>query len=323
MSTRHLVDPALLALVDSFPPMVLSDETLPLIRAGLSGMLEAMPVPDLPVAVTEVLVPADGGQRSVRCLELRPAALPARAPVILHMHGGGHVLGVPEMNKPQLMAWSHQLGCLILSVDYRLSPETRFPGALEDCYAVLGWLHDQAAALGIDATRIAVSGESAGAALAAGLALLARDRGEYAICLQHLEQPRLDDRTCDAPDPNPFTGEFVWTRASSHYCWVAQLGREPGGDDTSPYAAPARADNLAGLPPAFISVGTLDLFVDECLDYAHRLIRSGVPTELHVYPGCMHGFGMAKDSAPAVRAQNDNLAALRRAFATPPGATGH
>ncbi|WP_068070489.1 alpha/beta hydrolase [Novosphingobium lentum] len=315
MTTRHLVDPALLPLIDSFPPMVLSDQTLPLIRAALPAMVKAVPLPDLPVAVSDVMVAADGGQRSVRCMMLRPAAMAANAPAILHMHGGGHVLGMPEMNAGQLMQWADALGCLILSVDYRLAPETRFPGALEDCYAALGWLHDEADRLGIDRTRIAVSGESAGGALAAGLALYARDRGEFAICFQHLEQPRLDDRTATSADPNPYTGEFVWTRESSHYCWIAQLGKEPGGDGTSPYAAPSRATDLTRLSRAFIGVGTLDLFVDECLDYAHRLIRSGVPTELHVYPGCMHGFGMARESVPARRAQADNLAAFRSAFA--------
>ncbi len=314
MNTRHLVDPALLPLVDSFPPTVLSDESLPVMRSALPEMVKALPVPDLPVTVTSVMVPAAKGGRAVRCMMLRPAAMAANAPAILHMHGGGHVLGVPEMNTGQLMEWADALGCLILSVDYRLAPETRFPGALEDCYAALGWLHDQAGKLGIDRNRIAVSGESAGGALAAGLALFARDRGEFAICFQHLEQPRLDDRTATSADPNPYTGQFVWTRESSHYCWIAQLGKAPGGDDTSPYAAPSRATDLTGLPRTFIAVGTLDLFVDECLDYAHRLIRSGVPTELHVYPGCVHGFGMARESLPARRAQSDNLAALRSAF---------
>lgn len=315
MGTGHLLDPALRPLIDSFPPMVLSDQTLPAIRAALPGMIQAQPLPDLPVTVSDVLVPAGEADRSVRCMMVRPETMAANAPAILHMHGGGNVIGVPEMNRAQLMHWANALDCLILSVDYRLAPETRFPGALEDCYAALGWLHDEADRLGIDRRRIAVSGESAGGALAAGLALLARDRGDHRICFQHLEQPRLDDRTTTSADPNRFTGEFVWTRASSHYCWIAQLGKEPGGDDTSPYAAPARAADLAGLPRTFISVGALDLFVDECLDYAHRLIRAGVPTDLRVYAGCTHGFGMARDSLPARRAQDDNLAAFRSAFA--------
>ncbi len=314
MSTRDLVDRALLPLIDAMPPMVLSDATLPMIRAALPGMIAAVPLPDLPVVVSEVLVPSGDGDRTVRCMMLRPAAMSDKRPAILHMHGGGQVLGMPEMNTGTLMTWADALGCLILSVDYRLSPETRFPGALEDCYAALGWLHAEAEALGIDSARIAVSGESAGGALAGGLALMARDRDEFGIAFQHLEQPRLDDRTATSATPNPYTGEFVWTRASSHFCWIAQLGKEPGGDDTSSYAAPARATDLSGLPRTFIAVGALDLFVDECLDYAHRLIRAGVPTELHVYPGCMHGFGMARDSAPAIRAQADNLAALRAAF---------
>jgi len=315
MTTRHLVDPALLPMLDGFPPMVLSDESLPMIRAALPQMLQAVPVPDLPVTTSEVMVPGRSSAPAVRCLMVRPAAMAANAPVILHMHGGGHVVGVPEMSRTQLMQWADALGCLVLSVDYRLAPETPFPGAIEDCYAALGWLHASADKLGIDRTRIAVSGESAGGGLAAGLALLARDRGEFAICFQHLDQPKLDDRTCLSSEPNAFTGEFVWTRESSHYCWIALLGKEPGGGDTSPYAAPSRAQSVADLPPAFISVGALDLFVDECLTYAHRLIRAGVPTELHVYPGCFHGYGMARESLPARRAHADNVAAFRAAFA--------
>ncbi|CAH0495411.1 alpha/beta hydrolase [Novosphingobium sp. CECT 9465] len=315
MTTRHLVDPALLPLIDSMPPMQLSDATLPMIQAALPAMVKSVPLPDLPVTIGDVMVPSGEGDRTIRCMIVRPDAMADNAPAILHMHGGGHVLGMPEMNAGTLMQWADALDCLIVSVDYRLSPETRFPGAIEDCYAALGWLHGEADALGIDPARIAVSGESAGGALAAGLALLARDRGEFAIAFQHLEQPRLDDRTATSATPNPCTGEFVWTRESSHYCWIAQLGKEPGGDDTSPYAAPARASDLSGLPRTFIAVGALDLFVDECLDYAHRLIRAGVPTELHVYPGCMHGFGMARESGPAQRAQADNLAAFRAAFA--------
>lgn len=141
--------------------------------------------------------------------------------------------------------------------------------------------------------------------MAAGLALLARDRSEYAIAFQHLDQPRLDDRMPD----NPSTGEFVWTRDSSAWCRVA-LGGE--GD---PYAHPARAKTLASLPPAFIGVGALDLFVDECLDYTARLSRAGVPVELIVYPGAFHGFTVAAGARVAIRANEDGLRALRRAFA--------
>ncbi len=310
MTTRHLVDPELLAVLDSFPPMALSAETLPMIRAAIPQMMAALPVPDLPVTCGEMCIPSGDGDRTIRCLMIRPDAMPQGAPAILHFHGGGHVLGVPEMNKAQLMRWSAELDCLVLSVDYRLAPETPFPGPMDDAYAALRWLNEQADRLGIDITRIAVSGESAGGAMAACLCLLARDRGEYAIAFQHLEAPRLDDRLPDPADANPFTGEFVWTRENSTFCRAAYLG----GKETSPYASAARAETLSGLPPAYIAVGSLDMFVDECLAYTTRLTRAGVLVELQVYPGCFHGFKMATAASVSIRAEDDNLRALRKAL---------
>jgi acetyl esterase/lipase len=310
MSTRHLVDPELLSLADSFPPMVLSDETLPAIRAGVVAMLATRPLPDLPLRCQDVHIPSGEAGRTIRCMMIQPTTSVSNAPAILHFHGGGHVLGVPEMNKPQLLRWAHELGCLILSVDYRLAPETRFPGPMEDGYAALRWLHEQANVLGIDPRRIAVSGESAGGAMAACLSLMARDRGKYPIAFQHLEAPRLDDSLASAEQDNPFTGEFVWTRASSIYCGAAYMGK----GEPSPYASAALATDLSSLPPAYIAVGSIDFFVDQCVAYAARLFKSGIPTELIVYPGCFHGFKMAAGSTIAERAEKDNIAALRRAF---------
>ncbi|NBU83541.1 MAG: alpha/beta hydrolase [Sphingomonadaceae bacterium] len=311
MSTRHLVDPELLPLVDNFPPMVLSDASLPKIRAEIPAMLAARALPDLPVQVQDVHIPSGEGDRTIRCMMIQPPTSVSKAPAILHFHGGGHVLGVPEMNKPQLMRWANELGCVVVSVDYRLAPETRFPGPMDDAYAALRWMHEQAGILGIDPRRIAVSGESAGGAMAACLSLMARDRGKYRIAFQHLEQPRLDDRLPSANRANPFTGEFVWTRASSLFCRAQYMNK----GDTSPYASAARATDLSGLPPAYIAIGSLDLFVDECLAYAARLVKVGVPTEVIVYPGCFHGFKMAAGSKIVERADLDNIRALRRAFA--------
>ena len=209
------------------------------------------------------------------------------------------------------------LGCLIASVDYRRAPETHAPGAVEDCYAVLAWLNREAAGLKLDVTRLGVMGESAGGGLAAALSLLARDRGSYRLAFQHLIYPMIDDRTCTTASPNVYAGEFIWTPESNRYGWRSLLGFEPGGEDVSPYAAAARADDLAGLPPTYISVGVLDLFIDEDLEFARRLIRAGVPTELHVYPGAYHGFEM--DPAPRLSqtSANNTLAALARFLAEP------
>lgn len=308
MTTHHLVDPELLQVLDGFPPMTLTSETLPIIRAAIPQMMAALTLPDLPVTCSEVHIPSGEGERMIRCLMITPQLMNTPAPVILHFHGGGHVLGVPEMNKAQLMRWVAELGCLVISVDYRLAPETPFPGPMEDAYTSLRWLNDHAEALKIDTKRIAVSGESAGGAMAACLCLMARDRGEYTIAFQHLDAPRLDDRLADAAEANPFTGEFVWTRENSAFCRAAYLG----GNVTSAYASAARAETLSGLPATFIAVGALDMFVDECLAYTARLTRAGVPVELNVYPGCFHGFKMATDASVTKRAEEETIRALLR-----------
>ena len=206
------------------------------------------------------------------------------------------------------------LGCVVISPEYRLAPESRYPKPLEDCYAALTWIHNHSQSLGADPQRIAVWGGSAGGGLAAALALLARDRGEISLCFQCLLYPMLDDRTSLAPDPNEFAGEYVWTRANNAFGWESLLDREPGHPDISPHAAPARAIDLAGLPPTFIWVGALDLFVDENIEYARRLIRAGVPTELHVYPGVTHGNILQPDLPSSRQCLATTLNALKRAF---------
>jgi acetyl esterase/lipase len=166
----------------------------------------------------------------------------------------------------------------------------------------------------VDASRIAIGGASAGGGLAAALALLARDRGEVPVAFQLLIFPMLDDRTAVTADAHPYTGEFVWTTETNYFGWSSLLGHEPGGEGVSPYAAAARAESLEGLPPAYISVGSIDLFLEEDLEYARRLMRAGVPTELHVYPGAFHGYQGVPDAWMS-RAEVENVTeALRRAL---------
>ena len=314
MNTRHLVDVELLAALDFFPQTELGPESLAAAREGMRQLSAAMPVPaGLPVDVDERHIEAAGGHR-VGALVYRPRGSAPPQPAVLHIHGGGYVAGSMHMMDGANRRLAADLGCVVVSVDYRLAPETPHPGPVEDCYTALRWLHAHADALGVDAARIAVSGESAGGGLAAALALVARDRGEVPVLLQRLIYPMLDDRTCTTSDPNPFTGEFVWTRAHNHFGWRSLLGHEPGLPGVSPYAAAARATDLAGLPPAFIAVGALDLFFDESLEYARRLVRAGVPTEFHVYPGVFHGSDAADGAALTIEARRNACEALRRAF---------
>jgi acetyl esterase/lipase len=313
MTSRHLVDPEILPLLGQ--AMAFSSATLPLIRNGLRAQSAANPpLPDMPVTMETILVPGPATAPPVRVLLYRPVNASSPLPTILHIHGGGYVLGTAAMMDLANRILAMDLGCIIASVDYRLAPEAPFPGPVEDCYAALKFLAGNAAQLGVDPTCIGVKGESAGGGLAAALALLARDRGEISLAFQHLIYPMLDDRTCTTTNPHPFTGEFIWTASDNRFGWSSLLGTSPGGHGISPYAAAARAENLSGLPPAFISVGALDLFLDEDLDYATRLMRAGVPVELHVYPGAFHGFQLAPKARVTIAAERDSLESLRRAL---------
>lgn len=316
MSSRHLVDPQLLPLLELVPPLRLSEEALAAMRSR-PRMFQPDPA-DLDRTDLEIRrIPGPAGAPEVEVLIYTPRQASAPRPAVLHIHGGGYVAGDARDLEAAHRPLAANLGCTIVSVNYRLAPETAFPGAIEDCYAALAWLFAAAGDLGVDAARIGIMGESAGGGLAAALALLARDRGEHAIAFQHLIYPMIDDRTCVAADPHPYAGEFVWTPASNHFGWTGLLGEPPGGAEVSPYAAAARAADLTGLPKAYIATGALDLFLEENLAYAQRLIRAGVATELHVYPGAFHAFQWAAHTDVAKAAARDSADALTRAMAAP------
>lgn len=315
MSSRHLVDPQLAPLLELVPPLQLSSEALGALRARPSMSPPAAPADVARTDHETRMIPARGDAPPVEVLLYRPRNVARMLPCILHIHGGGYVVGDARANEAAHRRLSAALGCVIVSVNYRLAPETMFPGAVEDCYAALAWIIDQAQSLDIDAARVGVMGESAGGGLAAALALLARERGEHRLAFQHLIYPMIDDRTCVSSDPHPFVGEFVWTPDANRFGWASLLGQDPGGEDVSPFAAAARATDLSGLPPTYIATGALDLFLEENLDYARRLIRAGVPTELHVYPGAFHGFQWAAEADVARAAARDARDALARALA--------
>ena len=238
-------------------------------------------------------------------------------PGLLWIHGGGYVMGDVEQDDFRARNLARDCGCVVVSVEYRLAPEHPYPAPLHDCYAALVWMAANAAELGVDRTRIAIGGASAGGGLAAGLALFARDRGEVPVAYQLLIYPMIDDCNVE-PASAELADTLVWSRESNLIGWRSYLGAEPGGAGVPGYAAASRAQDLAGLPPAFISVGSIDLFVRENIDYAQRLLAAGVPTELHVYPDGYHGFdSFAPSSRLAARFAADRDDALRRAFAAP------
>ena len=312
-TTRHLVDPELVAILDRIPAPVLTAENLGQIRAMTSWAPPNAPqFPD--VSVSNRLIPGPEGAPDVRVRIYLPIQVHGSFPVLLWLHGGGYIMGSAEAEDPSIKGLVAALGCAAVSVNYRLAPETPYPGSIEDCYAALKWLSTHTDELGVDPHRIAVGGSSAGGGLAAALALLTRDRGEVSVMFQLLLAPMLDDRTSTVVEPHPYTGEFIWTQQANRFGWTSLLGQEAGGPDVSPYAAAARAENLEGLPATFINVGSLDLFLEEDMEYARRLMRAGVSTELHVYPGAYHGFRMVADARVTSVAQQDQFVALKRAF---------
>ncbi|MDX2830667.1 MULTISPECIES: alpha/beta hydrolase [Streptomyces] len=241
------------------------------------------------VTVQEITVPGPRGAPSVSLRVFQPTGLKEAAPALLWIHGGGLIFGAPEQDDRTNIAFVRELGITVAAVRYRLGPDHPAPAAVEDTYAGLLGLAERAGDLHIDTDRIAIGGASAGGGIAAALALLAHDRAEIHPVFQLLLYPMLDDRTTTRTDLDKLKVR-VWTPKSNRYGWSSYLGDAVAGPDVSPYAAAARREDLTGLPPAWIGVGTLDLFHDEDVEYARRLSASGVPCDLHIVPGAFHGF---------------------------------
>ncbi len=253
------------------------------------------------VTVEDIDVPASGASPAVSLRLYRPKHAPSPMPAYYWMHGGGFIIGQPEQDEWSSLALARELQITVAAVRYRLSPAHPAPAAVEDAYAGLRWLFAQAPALGLDPSRIAIGGASAGGGLAATLALVAHDRQEVRPRFQLLVYPMLDDRTATRTDLD-LSHVRVWTQGSNVFAWTSYLGHAPGIATTSPYAAAARREDLRGLPAAWIGVGSLDLFHDEDLAYARRLEASGVPCEVHVVPGAFHGFDALFRNAPVSKA---------------------
>ncbi|MFI6926069.1 alpha/beta hydrolase [Nonomuraea spiralis] len=303
-----------LAPFPAFDVTALSPEDLAGQRAQMNAMLAAAPPAETDVLIENRHVPGPDGEPDVRVRIYRPAEGGTGGPGLYWIHGGGMIFGVPEVDEAVMIDYVERLGVVVVSVDYRLAPDHPHPAPVEDCYAGLVWTAKNAEELGIDPARLAVGGASAGGGLAAATVLLARDRGGPEVVFQLLICPMLDDRN-NTPSSREFTEAVVWDRAANLFGWSALLGDRAGGADVPPYAAPSRAEDLSGLPPAFIDVGELEVFRDEDIDYAQRLSRAGVSTEFHLYPGAFHGFDiMVPDTALSRRAREGRLAALRRAY---------
>jgi acetyl esterase/lipase len=312
------LDPELAAVLRTLPAEGLSNwQDLAGTRAGFEQMIAMLTadMQDSPhVSKEDRTVPGPAGAPAVPVRIYQPLSGGAPLPCLFWIHGGGMVLGGLAMDDFNLQKIVESIGCVAVSVDYRLAPEHPFPAPIEDCYAALKWTHSNAAELGVDPLRIAVGGASAGGGLAAALVLLARDRGEVPVAFQWLIYPMLDDRNI-TPASHAITEPRVWNRASNLFGWRAYLGVEPGSEGVSAYASPSRATDLGNLPPAYIPVGSQDLFVDEATDYALRLGRAGVPVELQVYPGAFHGSELfAPTAAISLRMIADRDAALKRAL---------
>lgn len=307
MSTKHLLAEELQPIVDLIPSTDITPENLSAFRE-LGAQAVVMGDPDAHGVVREeIMVPGVDGE--VGCLLYQPREPAAARPGYVHIHGGGYIMGAPEGSDIANIAICSTLGAVVLSVRYRLAPEHPIPAPLDDCYAALAWMHDNAETLGVDRSRVGIGGESAGGGLAAALAIRARDAGEFAVCHQHLTYPMLDNLTGSEAQPgDPLVGEFVWTRERNQYGWASYLGGAPA---IAPQV-PARVEDYAGLPRTWMFTAGLDLFRDENIEYARNLMGAGVSVELQVYANACHGFQFVPDTEFAARYAADHMTALAR-----------
>ncbi len=314
--TERAYDPELVDIVALLPTV--SDfgdgATMSERRAEMNSFMTG-PEPRADVVREDRLVPGRESDPDVPVRIYRPRAdVDGLMPGVFEIHGGGFFMGNVDMMDGFGDTVAAEFPAVVVSVEYRLAPEDPYPAGVEDCYAALSWFAANATELGVDPARIAIAGQSAGGGLAAATALLARDRGGPALCFQLLEIPELDDRL-ETPSMTQFVDTPLWNRPNAERSWQWYLGPEnpaPGSAGVSPYAAPARAEDLSGLPPAYVSVMEFDPLRDEGIQYAARLLAAGVSTELHAFPGTFHGSALATEAGVSKRATRESQLALRR-----------
>jgi acetyl esterase/lipase len=316
----YAYDPELLPLIELLPAPNLDD--LEAARAALGDLIGPLneSVDTTGLTITDHHVPGPEGAPDVLVRVYAPSGAPpvGGRPAVLDIHGGGFVLGSIEMEHGICAPMARHLDAVVVTIEYRLAPEHAFPAGVEDCYAALRWLHGSADELGIDPSRVAVHGQSAGGGLAAAVALLARDRGGPPICFQVLGIPELDHRL-DTASMRAFVDTPLWNRPSAERSWAMYLGPDHRGP-VSPYASPAVATDLSGLPPAYVTAMEFDPLRDEDIAYASRLLEAGVNVELHVFPGTFHGSAALPTASVSQRASTELTVALRRGLGIdPPG----
>ncbi|MXW57908.1 MAG: alpha/beta hydrolase [Acidimicrobiia bacterium] len=302
-----MLDAEIEQLKHTVPTRDLSVELLPEIRATLPVQF-----PQLSDAVERTDYVVDEANEVVVRVH-RPRGIDGVVPCVYSIHGGGYIRGTYDMDDAKFDRWCPTYGIVGVSVEYRLAPETPYPGPLEDCYAGLKWTYDHAEELGIGRGKIGITGVSAGGGLCAALALLARDRDEVPLQFQLLDCPMLDDR--QITPSSQLDDLVIWTKQTNAFGWRCYLGDLYGSEDVPYTAAAARAEDLSGLPDAYVCVGGADGFRDEDITYAMRLYGAGVPTELHVYPGGPHGVGLFPQTQIAQRYAADREDWLRRQLA--------
>jgi acetyl esterase/lipase len=304
------LDPEVAEGLKLIPEWSLTSENLPFLREY--SVVDSLPAP-VELVIENFEVTATLGQHEIPVRIYRSTTLPKAAPVLIWMHGGGFVMGNVPKDDDLCIGMAQAGRCVVVSVDYRLAPEFPFPAAPEDCFAILEWVSSQPAELGVTPDRVAVGGVSAGGCLAASVALMTRDRNGPDLCHQFLFVPVTDDRL-QSPSSLCIHDPRVWSRDKAVMAWQMYLGESHHGEP-SPYAAPARANDLTGLPATTMFVEEYDLLHDEAVDYANRLEAAGVPVELKSYPGTFHAhFAFAPDAAKSKRTVSDMFNSVKRVF---------